>query len=98
MPKPLALFAAALLGLFAGACGDDEAEQIDGACTSYCERSVECNPDSFSFETCHDYCTSVTKECPTDKRDAAIDHYESCGEQVCDALFDCSFEAEDECN
>lgn len=98
MPKAIAFLAAALLGLTLGACNDDDlAERIDSTCATYCERSVECNPDSFTLETCKDYCSSVVEECPSDRRDAALDHYESCSEMVCDALFDCSFAAEDEC-
>jgi hypothetical protein len=98
MHKPLVLLACALFGALVGACGDDEAERRDEACTAYCERSVECNPDSFGFDTCHDYCVAVVNECPSGKKDAAIDHYASCGEEICNALYDCSFEAEDECN
>lgn len=98
MRKTLPLIASALLGLLVGACGDDEAERIDDACTAYCERSVECNPNSFGFDTCHEYCSSVAKECPSSKRDAAIDHYQSCADEACPALYQCSFDAEDECN
>lgn len=98
MHKPLVLLACALFGVLLGACDDDVADPSDEACTTYCERSVECNPDSFSFDTCHDYCSSVLNECPSGQRGAAIDHYELCAEDVCDALLDCSFEAEGECS
>lgn len=97
LSRTIACLAAALLGLVAGACQDDLAERIDSTCSDYCERSVECNPDSFTLDTCKDYCSSIVEECPQDRRDAALDHYQSCVELTCDELFDCSFAAEDEC-
>lgn len=97
MHEPLVLLACALIGVLVGACEDDKPDPGDEACTTYCERSVECNPDSFSFDTCHDYCTSVVNECPSDKRAAAIDAYESCVNYGCGVLQECSFDAEAEC-
>jgi hypothetical protein len=95
--RPASFLIAALIGVFAGACGPHSEYRIEKVCKKHCARVVDCN-DNIDFDDCLSDCLDAADECDSDSDiEQSLDILETCPERSCNDVPGCATEAWIEC-